>query len=70
MAAPKLYTASLVRAKNEMRKVNAEVDNNRKVRRDGCHDRLPSIEFGGRLAVCAREKSHGYWLAVMAGSHS
>jgi hypothetical protein len=71
-AAPKLQIAGLVRAKNRMRRENAdaEVDKNRRVRHDGLHNRLPSSEFNGCLTVRASEGSHGCGLAVMAGSHS
>jgi hypothetical protein len=70
--APKLQIVGLVRAKNGMRRAyaDAEVDKNQRVRCDDLHNRLPSIEFNGRLTVRASEGSHGCGLAVMAGSHS
>jgi hypothetical protein len=70
MDAPKLYISNLVRAKNEMRKENAKVDKNQKVRQDNFHECLLNIEFDGRLAVRASERSHGCRLTVMASSHS
>jgi hypothetical protein len=53
-----------------MKKENAEVDKNQKVRQYDFYERLPNIEFDGRLVVRMSERSHGCGLVVMAGSHS
>ena len=70
MATPKLKTTSLVKNEWEMERYDVELDDNQEVRQDEYHYRLPIIELFYHRVVHAKDKSHGFWLEVMACSHS